>query len=143
MQLSDDLLTVFTAEIESGNRGAVVSVPDRELAIGDLERGGRYRVAILPPAAGADDSEGGAESRSARAENRPQRGAGPPVDEGEELDVEIEDVGDQGDGIARIGPGYIVFVPSTEVGDRVTIAITEARENFAFAEVVEPEPVSG
>ncbi|MEF8831331.1 MAG: TRAM domain-containing protein [Halobacteriales archaeon] len=145
MQLSDDLLTVFTAEIESGNRGAVVSVPDRELAIGDLERGGRYRVAILPPTDGASDgdAEGGVERRSGRAENRPQHGAGPPVDEGEKLDVEIEDVGDQGDGIARIGPGYIVFVPSTEVGDRVTIAITEARENFAFAEVVEPEPVSG
>lgn len=60
----------------------------------------------------------------------------PPVDEGDILDVEIEDVGDKGDGIARVGPGYIVFVPETEVGERVEVELTEVRENMAFADVV-------
>lgn len=59
------------------------------------------------------------------------------VEEGNVLDVEIEDIGDQGDGLARVGPGYVVIVPDTQVGDRVTVEITEARENVAFADMVE------
>lgn len=66
----------------------------------------------------------------------------PPVEEGELREVEIEDTGEKGDGIARVGPGYVVFVSDTKVGDRVTVRITQARDNFAFAEVVEAEPVS-
>ena len=60
-----------------------------------------------------------------------------PVSEGEHVVVDIEDIGTQGDGIARIGPGYIVFVPDTEIGDRVTVQIGEVKSNFAFAEVVD------
>ena len=48
-------------------------------------------------------------------------------------------MGDQGDGIARVDRGYVVFVPDTELGDRVTVRITETRENVAFSEVVKRE----
>ena len=61
----------------------------------------------------------------------------PPVTEGETLSVQIEDVGDQGDGLARVGPGYVVFVPDTEVGQQPLVRVTAVRENVAFAEVVE------
>lgn len=61
----------------------------------------------------------------------------PPVTEGETLRVQIEDVGDQGDGLARVGPGYVVFVPDTEIGQRPLVRVTTVRENVAFAEVVE------
>jgi predicted RNA-binding protein with TRAM domain len=61
------------------------------------------------------------------------------VSEGEVLEVDIEDMGRQGDGIARIGPGYVVFVSDTNVGDRVRVRITSTRENFAFAEPVTSE----
>lgn len=141
MPLSDDLFTVFSAEIQFRDGVPVVEVPDRELEIGNLETGGTYRVAVLSQAA-TDGSEGGSAGAASAGED-PRTESQPPVETGETLDVEIEDVGDQGDGIARIGPGYIVFVPETEVGDRVRIEITQARDNFAFAEVLEHEPVSG
>ena len=61
----------------------------------------------------------------------------PPVSEGDTRRVEITDVGEQGDGLARIDRGYIVFVPETEPGDTVQIEITDAKENFGFGKVVE------
>lgn len=133
MEISDDLKCLFSAKIESNNGSTVISVPERELEIGDLEEGDYYRVAIFSSAAQS------ASNGTASSEDR-ERGA--PVEEGEQYEVEIEDIGEQGDGIARIGPGYIVFVPSTNIGDRVTVEITDARENFAFAEVVEEDPIS-
>jgi len=60
----------------------------------------------------------------------------PPIDEGDIREVEIEDLGEKGDGIARIPPGYVVFVENTSPGDRVRIKISDARDNFAFAEVI-------
>jgi len=61
----------------------------------------------------------------------------PPVDVGETREVEIDSIGDQDDGIARIDRGYVVIVPDTEVGDRATVRIETAKENVAFAEIVE------
>jgi predicted RNA-binding protein with TRAM domain len=61
----------------------------------------------------------------------------PPVDEGEQRTVEIEDIGNQGDGITRVERGFVVIVPETERGERVTVEITEVAENVAFAEVAE------
>ncbi|OYR81860.1 deoxyribonuclease, partial [Halorubrum sp. E3] len=45
--------------------------------------------------------------------------------------------GDQGDGIAKVERGYVVIVPETSVGDRVTVEIQQVRENVAFADVVD------
>ena len=57
--------------------------------------------------------------------------------EGEQRRLQIEDVGDQGDGLARVGPGYVVFVADTEIGQQPLVRITTVRENVAFAEIVE------
>ena len=59
-----------------------------------------------------------------------------PVNEGEEYDVKIEDMGRDGDGIAKI-EGFIVFVSGAKKGDEVKIRINSTRRNFAFAEIVE------
>jgi predicted RNA-binding protein with TRAM domain len=59
-----------------------------------------------------------------------------PLKEGEEYDVKIEDMGRDGDGIARI-EGFVVFVSGAKLGDEVKIRINSTRRNFAFAEVVE------
>jgi predicted RNA-binding protein with TRAM domain len=155
MELPDDLLALYSAEIDVIDGSPAIAVPDRELEIGDLAAGDRYRVAILPARedAASDDDTTTTDSSSTestqpgRSTNGDRAGRrvdpnSPPVSEGEVCQVEIEDVGDQGDGIARIGPGYVVFVPETTIGDRVTAKITQARENFAFAEVVEGEPLS-
>ncbi len=58
-----------------------------------------------------------------------------PIQEGEEYEVKIEDVGKEGDGITRI-EGFVVFVPDTKEGDEVKVKITSVRRRFAFAEKV-------
>ncbi len=58
-----------------------------------------------------------------------------PIEEGEEYEVKIEDVGKEGDGITRV-EGFVVFVPDTKVGDEVKVKITSVRRRFAFAEKV-------
>lgn len=61
----------------------------------------------------------------------------PPVEVGETREVEIDSLGEQGDGIARVERGYVLIIPDTEVGDRVTARIETTKQNVAFAEVVE------
>ncbi|MCZ3364804.1 MULTISPECIES: TRAM domain-containing protein [Methanobacterium] len=67
---------------------------------------------------------------------RDNRGNSAPVNEGEEYDVKIEDMGRDGDGIAKV-EGFIVFVSGAKKGDEVKIRVNSVRRNFAFAEVVE------
>ena len=138
MQLQDNLLTVFTATIDDQESTPVLQLPERELELGTLATDDTYQVAILStPDTGEESSDS-----TTRPSNRSASSA-PPVSKGEEVEVEIEDDGEQGDGIARVGPGYVIFVPDTELGDRVTIRVTKVRDNFGFGEVVTPEPVSG
>ncbi|MFB6265911.1 MAG: TRAM domain-containing protein [Candidatus Nanohaloarchaea archaeon] len=63
-------------------------------------------------------------------------GGGKPVEEGETYEVEIDDLGSKGDGIARVD-NFVVFVPDTEVGERVEVEVNSVGSKFAFADVVE------
>ncbi|MFO7832587.1 MAG: 23S rRNA (uridine(2552)-2'-O)-methyltransferase [Halohasta sp.] len=56
-----------------------------------------------------------------------------PVRVDDELDVEIVDVGDEGDGIAKVDD-FTVFVPDAETGETVSVRITDVKPQFAFAE---------
>jgi len=58
-----------------------------------------------------------------------------PIQEGEEYEVKIEDVGKEGDGITRI-EGFVVFVPESKVGEEIKVRITSVRRRFAFAEKI-------
>ena len=140
MQLDNNLLTVFTAQITEEDDHNVIQIPDREFELGSLEPGETYQVALLGNLDTVEKPTTSAPSQNQQQTTTPSE---PPVSVGEQLDVEIEDVGEQGDGVARVGPGYVVFVPDTTVGDRVTIEVTKTMENFGFAEVVTPEPVTG
>ena len=51
--------------------------------------------------------------------------------------VEIEDLGKQGDGIARVERGYVIIVPGGEVGERVKVEISEVKSNFSVGEIIE------
>lgn len=137
MEISDELLCVFSAEVTERDDSYIIEVPKREVIDGDVRVGDGYRTALLAsrsdPEETASDPEETPPVPSARENNRP----GPPVEEGENRTVEIEALGDQGDGIARVERGYVVIVPDTEKGERVTIAITDVRENVAFASVEE------
>jgi predicted RNA-binding protein with TRAM domain len=166
MMDSSTPLCLFTGRVEAQNGEYVVTVPEQEVELGDLEPGETYRVGVYPSvntsrsaspeSSVTTDRDGGeVQTTHGRAEPQPPRNATPraetsdpatstddtlnqpPVTEGETLQLDIEDVGDQGDGLARVGPGYVVFVPDTEIGQQPLVRIENVRENFAFAEVVE------
>lgn len=59
-----------------------------------------------------------------------------PVSEGETVELEIEDLGSKGDGIARV-EGFVVFVPGGEVGESYDVEITSVGRKFAFGEIAE------
>ncbi|MFB6209107.1 MAG: TRAM domain-containing protein [Candidatus Nanohaloarchaea archaeon] len=59
-----------------------------------------------------------------------------PVDEGDVVEVEIEDLGSKGDGIARVD-GFVVFVPGGEVGENYEVEVTSVGRKFAFAEITD------
>src|SRR2546428_558066 len=58
-----------------------------------------------------------------------------PVEEGKVYEAKIEDIGREGDGLARIA-NFVVFVPGTKIGDEVKIKITKVHRRMAFGEVV-------
>jgi len=59
-----------------------------------------------------------------------------PVSEGEVREVEVEDLGSKGDGIAR-KEGFVIFVPGGEVGETYDVEVTSVGRKFAFAEIAE------
>lgn len=109
--------------------GYHVIVPDQEIENGTLEPGEPYRVAVISRAEQADTPDESARS----APTGPQ----PPVEPGEVRYVEIEDIGKQGDGIARVERGYVIIVPGGEIDEQVKIEVTEVKSNFAVGEIIE------
>ena len=132
MEISEKLLCLFSAEIETEEDRYVVEVPRREIDTGSVAPGQTYRVALISTEEAAERSGGGSSSGSTPPDE-PQ----PPVERGEIRYVEIEDLGKQGDGIARVERGYVIIVPGGEVGERVKIEITEVKSNFAVGEIIE------
>lgn len=142
----NSVLCVFTSRLKQENDSYVLEVPEQELEVGSLEQGKTYKVALFEAGETRPEDEKqqdsgtsftGSVSETGQRPQSEQELDEPPVEEGDIRDVEIEDIGEKGDGIARIPPGYVVFVENTRPGDRVKIKISEARENFAFAEVIE------
>ena len=58
-----------------------------------------------------------------------------PVKRGETYEVEITETGSKGDGIARI-KGFVVFVPGSKKGDKITVRIKSVANRFAVGEIV-------
>ncbi len=133
MQISDKLLCLFNAELTATDDGDgyVIEVPESEVDTGSLEPGDTYRVALISRESG--DSEEADTSTKRRPSTEPQ----PPVEEGEIRYVEIEDIGKQGDGIARVERGYVIIVPGAEIGEQVKVEISQVKSNFAVGEVIE------
>ncbi|MDX1745569.1 MAG: TRAM domain-containing protein [Halobacteriales archaeon] len=136
MELSEKLLCLFNAEVEELDGDHVVRIPDREIETGAVEAGRTYRVAVIAKRAAKGADQSSERSGGGRSESPPSQPQ-PPVEQGEIRYVEIEDLGKQGDGIARVERGYVIIVPGTEVGERVKIEIAEVKSNFAVGEVIE------
>jgi len=133
MEIPEELRCLFSTQIEEQNGTYQIEVPPEELQVGGIQDQGTYRVAIL-----STPSEPDTEDISQEAV-RERSAPAPPVEEGDQRDVEIEDIGEQGDGITRVERGFVVIVPDTDQGERVTIEITDVQANVAFAEVVDRE----
>ena len=58
-----------------------------------------------------------------------------PVELGEELEVDINELSSKGEGIARI-QGLVIHVPDTKLGDHVKVKITQMRDKAANAEKI-------
>ncbi len=56
-----------------------------------------------------------------------------PVRTGDELAVEIDDIGDEGDGIAHVD-GFTLFVSGVEEGDEVRVRVEDVKPNYGFAQ---------
>ncbi|MGQ3330650.1 TRAM domain-containing protein [Halorubrum sp. FL23] len=138
MDISETLQTLYTATVEQDDGTYQITVPEREVATGTVSEGETYRVALISTSASDTEATDTTEiSQSPDHADHQQEYDGPPVEEGEQRDVEIENLGDQGDGIAKVERGYVVIVPETSVGDRVTVEMQQVRENVAFADVVD------
>ena len=85
------------------------------------------------------DGRGGGRSRSFGEDKRSFSSSfrEAPVKVGDQYDVDIIDVGKQGDGIAKV-EGFIIFIKGVKKDDKVKIAITEIRGKSAIGEVVKP-----
>jgi len=129
VEISEKLLCLFSADVEVSGDDYVVEVPRREIETGEIEPGEVYRVALI-------ESEHEVEEPGETTETTPSEPQ-PPVEQGEIRYVEIEDLGKQGDGIARVERGYVIIVPDAEVGERVKIEIVEVKSNFAVGEIIE------
>ena len=58
-----------------------------------------------------------------------------PVEAGDRLEVFVEELGDEGDGIAYV-EGYSLFVSDAAVGETLTVEVEDAKPRFGFAERV-------
>lgn len=58
-----------------------------------------------------------------------------PVQEGQIYDVEIEGIGEKGDGIAKV-QGYVIIVPNVKKGDKVKVKVNAVRGKVSFGEVI-------
>ena len=143
VEISDRFKALFTAEVIEQDGSYYIEIPEREIELENVSVDDVYQAAILETASqdhsesrktdtkygDAVSSDGETYADGAEPE--------PPVDVGDELQVEIESTGDEGDGVAKVDRGFVVMVEDAEVGDRPTVEITNVSESVAFAEVVE------
>ncbi|MDE6758738.1 MAG: 23S rRNA (uracil(1939)-C(5))-methyltransferase RlmD [Clostridia bacterium] len=54
---------------------------------------------------------------------------------GDKFTVEINSVGMDGEGVARV-EGFVVFIPKTLLGEQAVVEITQVKKSFAFAKVI-------
>ena len=136
MEISEKLLCLFSAEVSASGDTYTVEVPRREIETGSIDSGETYRVALISDSTESRQASPSSSSSSPTPEqvsSQPQ----PPVEGGEIRYVEIEDLGKQGDGIARVERGYVIIVPDADVGERVKVEVTEVKSNFAVGEIIE------
>ncbi len=59
-----------------------------------------------------------------------------PVRKGDILEIQIESIGQSGDGIAMV-EGFAIIVRNARLGDKLRVRIDAVKPNFAFAQILE------
>ena len=136
MEISEELTCLYSATVDEDRDSYVIEVPKAEVEEGFVDSSQVYKIALMStrPRPSPDEVDSTATDTDADQAVDQQ---GPPVSVGEQRIVEIDEMGDQGDGLTRVERGYVVIVPETEVGERVRIQIRHVNETVAFADVVE------
>jgi predicted RNA-binding protein with TRAM domain len=139
MDIPDALRTVYSARLNEKNGRYYLTVPAREIESDTLRVDETYKLGILNPVGHSADHAGdkGTDGSASTKDDSP------PVSAGERRTVTIEGIGDKGDGIARIDRGYVLIVPETDVNERVTVEVDQARDNVGFASVIKRHAESG
>jgi predicted RNA-binding protein with TRAM domain len=122
--IPDELRTLFTQTVERRGDRYVLEIPAHTVTADTVTPGTVYRVALLaeqPP------------TISETPPDDPTVSPSPPVTEGEHRTVTIDDLGDEGDGIAKVDRGYVVIVPGGTPGETVPVEITRVTQTVAFA----------
>ena len=128
---SDEPSCKYTARLERVDGRYVVEVPTREIELGALSPGDVCQVTVDLL------EEGSPEDVVTESESTDQ--SDQPVTVGERLTVEIDDVGQQGDGIARVGEGYVLIVPGSDMGEEVDVEVQHTNPTYGFAELLEAD----
>ena len=136
MEISEELRSLFSATVDEQRDSYVIEVPRAEVEEGFIDTSRAHKIALLSTGS-ESPSETTASGRTDTDRDHDVDQQDPPVSVGEHRIVEIEGLGDQGDGLARVERGFVVVVPETEVGERVRIEIDHITETVAFADVVE------
>lgn len=127
MEIPEDLYCLFSGSIERTRGGDYrIEVPEREIQLGQLDTGTKYRIALI-----CTDEIGQQPETNAQPERND-----PPVESGELRTVEIDHLGDQGDGIAKVENDFVVIVPDIDVGERVQVRIESVEDSYAFGEPI-------
>jgi predicted RNA-binding protein with TRAM domain len=142
MEIPEQLACLYTAELTETEDSYTFTVPATEVEEGSVTPGETLRVAVLADndvGDGSDSPDDTTEetASTARSETSTASQPEPPVSEGETRVVEIQDVGDQGDGITRVERGFVVIIPETDEGETVEIRIETVRPNVAFGTVID------
>jgi predicted RNA-binding protein with TRAM domain len=137
-EIPESLQSLFTSQIEEHNGRYLLEIPKGEIENGAINPSEPHRVAILNQDTISSPQQNDTEQRGQETDTeQAKQGDSPPVEEGEHRTVTIDNVGEQGDGIARVERGYVVIVPEAKPDDTVEIEIENVRENVAFADVIE------
>lgn len=142
VEIPDELCCVFHATVDEQDGSYVLEVPAHDVSTGAVRDGATYRVALMSaPWASSEGASGQSDAPDQESASEHSGGAPEaPVSEGDRYTVDIDSLGEQGDGIARVERGYVVIVPDTELGERVTIEIDDVTKSVGFGTVVRREP---
>jgi len=141
MEIPEQLACLYTAELTETEDSYTFTIPATEVEAGSVTPGETLRVAVLADSDNSDNSDNADSTEKTPSTTQSASSTAaqpdPPVSEDETRVVDIEDVGDQGDGITRVERGFVVIVPETEEGETVEIRIETVRPNVAFGTVID------